>query len=191
MRDKNLMLMYEPAASAADNNAISIAGEKSLLCGRKITSTPTKPMITALQRRRRTTSPSISTAPIVTNSGVEYEIEIACASGRCDSAQKLHNIETVPNKLRSRYRLKRCVCSRRRPGLISNGNAKIRPKKLRKNPISNACICSDARRITTAITPNITALAVISSVARRAGRMGDVAVDGLVAALTRATWDKR
>jgi len=65
------MLMYEPAANAAPASATSVSSENFVAPGRMMINTPTNPATTAVQRRRRTTSPSISTAPIVTNSGVE------------------------------------------------------------------------------------------------------------------------
>ena len=61
-----------------------------------------KPMITAAQRRQRTCSPSQITAAIVTNSGVEYDSEIACDKGRWPIAQKPASIEPMPITLRSR-----------------------------------------------------------------------------------------
>ena len=66
------------------------------LPGRTMMSTPMKPTSTAAQRRARTCSPSIHTAAMVTNSGVEYDSETACASGRWPIAQKPQNIDTTP-----------------------------------------------------------------------------------------------
>ena len=64
--------------------------------GLTIISTPMNPAATADQRRMRTISPRNSTAPIVTNSGEEYESAIACASGRCTIAQKPAIMPSMP-----------------------------------------------------------------------------------------------
>ena len=90
------------ALSTAAASATSEPGLKPLVPGRTITSTPMKPRITAVQRRLRTTSPSQITAAMVTNSGVEYDSEIACDSGRWPIAQNPHSIEPMPIALRSR-----------------------------------------------------------------------------------------
>src|SRR3546814_4575806 len=74
---------------------------KDVLPGCTITSTPMKPMITALQRRMRTFSCRKITAAMVTNSGAEYASEIACAIGRLPIAQKPHSIEPTPIAPRS------------------------------------------------------------------------------------------
>ena len=71
VRDRNLMLIATLALMAAASSATSAAVENAWPHGRTMMSTPMKPTSTAVQRRARTTSPSTSTAPIVTNSGVE------------------------------------------------------------------------------------------------------------------------
>src|SRR3546814_8896897 len=74
--------------SNAASTATSEPRLKPSVPGRTITITPTKPRITAVQRRRRTTSPNQITAAMVTNSGADYDSEIACAIGRWPIAQK-------------------------------------------------------------------------------------------------------
>src|SRR5688572_6387588 len=96
VRDRNLMLIATEALIAAASSATSVPAVNAWPQGRTITITPRKPSSTAVQRRPRTTSPSTSTAPIVTNSGVEYDSATACASGRCTIAQKPASIETMP-----------------------------------------------------------------------------------------------
>ena len=71
VRERYLMLMAVVADSAAANSGTRLAVVKLAAPGRTITSTPTKPTSTALQRRTRTISPRKTTAPMVTNSGVE------------------------------------------------------------------------------------------------------------------------
>ena len=69
---------------------------KSPVPGRTMTSTPRKPSATAAQRRARTCSCRKITAAMVTNSGVEYDSDIACASGRWPIAQKPQSIDSTP-----------------------------------------------------------------------------------------------
>ena len=71
VRERYLMLIAVVADSAAASSGTRLAARKPSAPGRTITSTPTKPTSTAVQRRTRTTSPRKMTAPTVTKSGVE------------------------------------------------------------------------------------------------------------------------
>ena len=64
--------------------------------------TPKNPSATALQRRARTFSPSITMAARVTKMGDEYVSEIASASGKWAIAQNPQNILTMPIAVRSK-----------------------------------------------------------------------------------------
>ena len=66
-----LIWIATSALSTAAMTAIRLPSSKLCAPGRTITSTPMKPTITAAQRRKRTFSPSHSTAAMVTNKGVE------------------------------------------------------------------------------------------------------------------------
>src|SRR3546814_7654486 len=92
-RESCLIWIATIALSTAADSATSVPTLKDVLPGCTITSTPMKPMITALQRRMRTFSCRKITAAMVTNSGAEYASEIACAIGRLPIAQKPHSIE--------------------------------------------------------------------------------------------------
>ena len=96
-----LIWIATSAPSIAAATATSTPALKLCDHGRTITSTPTNPASTASQRRRRTVSPSSSTAPMVTNTGEEYDSATACASGRLASAQKPQNMLTRPMAQRS------------------------------------------------------------------------------------------
>src|SRR5579863_2569474 len=85
---------------------------------------------------------------------------------------------SVPNTLRSRYRLKCCVRSSANPGLTSRGRAKTRPNRLRKKPASNALTCAVARRRVIAMKANSTALVAISAGACNTPRTGSAGAGG-------------
>jgi len=69
VRARNLTVILFIAALAADNSRIRRFASSRSLPGRMITSTPTNPITTALQRRSLTSSCSTSTAAIVANRG--------------------------------------------------------------------------------------------------------------------------
>jgi hypothetical protein len=91
-----LIWIATSALSTAAEIATSVPTVKLVLPGRTISSTPRNPTATAAQRRARTCSPRNHTAMMVTNSGVEYDSEIACARGRCPIAQKPQNMPSTP-----------------------------------------------------------------------------------------------
>ena len=80
------------AASTATSAPLATASAPGLT----MISTPMKPAAAADHLRMRTISPRNSTAPIVTNSGEEYESAIAWASGRCTIAQKPAIMPSMP-----------------------------------------------------------------------------------------------
>ena len=65
------MLIATLALITAASTATRLAKLKLSVPGCISTSTPRKPTSTAVQRRRRTISPSTNTAPMVTKIGVE------------------------------------------------------------------------------------------------------------------------
>ena len=97
-----LIWIATSALITAASTAIIASAVNSAVPGRTITSTPTKPSTTAVQRRARTRSLSIAAAARVTNSGVEYDSDTACASGRWPMAQKPASIEQMPITQRNR-----------------------------------------------------------------------------------------
>ena len=65
--------------------------------GRTITSTPRKPSDhRGPAARAHVLAAATSTAAMVTNIGVEYDSDTACASGRWPIAQKPASIDTMP-----------------------------------------------------------------------------------------------
>ncbi|MNV48612.1 hypothetical protein D3C71_1405300 [compost metagenome] len=102
MRVSCLIWIATSELSTAAATAIRLPDVKPAVPGRTITSTPMKPTTTAAQRRTRTFSPSHSTAAMVTNNGVEYDSETACASGRWPNAQNAHSIDPRPIALRTK-----------------------------------------------------------------------------------------
>jgi len=94
------MLIVTAPVSAAASRATRLPAANAALPGRTITSTPMKPATTALQRRRRTTSPRKITAPMVTNNGEEYDSATASASGRFTIAQKPASMPPMPSTQR-------------------------------------------------------------------------------------------
>jgi hypothetical protein len=69
------------AALAAESSRIKRFKSRRSLPGRMITSTPTKPMTTALQRRSRTSSSRTNTAAIVAKRGAVKLRAVAVANG--------------------------------------------------------------------------------------------------------------
>ena len=65
------MLIATLALATAAISATRLPAVNASLPGRTISTTPRNPTSTAVQRLARTISPSTSTAPMVTNSGVE------------------------------------------------------------------------------------------------------------------------
>src|SRR3546814_6421570 len=91
-RESCLIWIATIALSTAADSATSVPTLKDVLPGCTITSTPMKPMITALQRRMRTFSCRKITAAMVTNSGAEYASEIACAIRSEEHTYELQSI---------------------------------------------------------------------------------------------------
>ena len=99
--DSCLIWIATTALMTAALTAIRVPALKPSGPGRTITSTPMKPSTTADQRRARTCSPSQKTANTVTNSGLDYDSDTACARGRWPIAQKPQNIDNVPSTQRT------------------------------------------------------------------------------------------
>ena len=96
-------LMHSSAsAHMAEENSTSMEPVSiSTRPGRRMISVPAKPMIIATQRRIRTTSPRISAAPSVANSGAEKPSAVTCTSGVIDRAKKKLSIASVFSAPRS------------------------------------------------------------------------------------------
>src|SRR3546814_16289533 len=76
-RESCLIWIATIALSTAADSATSVPTLKDVLPGFTITSTPMKPMITALQRRMRTFSCRKLTAALVTKRGAQYASALA------------------------------------------------------------------------------------------------------------------
>ena len=99
--DSCLIWIETTPLSTAATSATSVPALKLALPGRTMTSMPTKPRPTAIQRLARTCSCRNSTAAMVTKIGVEYDNATACARGRWPMAQKPAIIDTTPIRQRT------------------------------------------------------------------------------------------
>lgn len=80
------MTITIPAPNSAEHSCASVASSTGSTPGRRISSTPAKPVSVALQRRQRTTSPRIGPASAVVNITPVKDSTVAVASGSARKA---------------------------------------------------------------------------------------------------------
>ncbi len=115
--------------------------------GRRMMSIPAKPMISAVMRRARMTSPSTTTAATAANKGAVNPRATALPRGTMASALNQVAMDTKPRNVRRPRRPGRRVCRTPTPRRTSQGIIAAKPNKQRKKTISSGCSSVEACRI--------------------------------------------
>ncbi len=148
------MLVADAAMNSAARMGRPVAGETVSNPGRTITSTPRKPTMVALQRRRRTTSPSTRAAAMVANSGTVKLSATACASGSSATALNQLAMAQSPSAARAKWSPRRSVRRPPRPARASQGSMNISANTLRKKTTCSGSRLALANRMSPAIMEN-------------------------------------